>query len=310
MSAGPAGKQPAGSWQGMRMQDIGFIGLGAMGSGMAHNLLSKGFRLSVYARDPARGRAWVERGAASASCPAELAARCQAVVLCVSDTAAVQDVLFGPRGLARGAGPLRYVLDASTLAAEAARSFAARLQQQGVAYLDTPVSGGPAGAAQGTLACMAGGDTQAFDACRPILAAMATRVTRIGPVGAGQVCKACNQIGVLANLLGVAEIVALCRASGIDPQLVRSVLLDSSSRSAVLEVHAARLIEGDFSPRFRADLMLKDARLAQELEQAHGLSGPVIRLAEALLAQLVAEGHGEQDWTAVGGLVGAVNAPA
>jgi 2-hydroxy-3-oxopropionate reductase len=291
------------------MQNIGFIGLGAMGSGMAQNLLAKGFRLTVSARDPAQGRAWVDRGAESVPRPAQLAARCEAVVLCVSDTAAVHDVLFGPHGLAQGVGILRYVLDASTIAAEAARAFAARLQEQGITYLDSPVSGGPVGAARGTLACMVGGDTQAFEACLPVLESMATSVTRIGPVGAGQVCKACNQIGVLANLLGVAEIVALCRASGLDPQLVRSVLLTSSSRSAVLEVHAARLIEGDFAPRFRADLMLKDAQLAQELERAHGLAGPVARLAEALLAQLVAEGHGGQDWTAIGRLIGG-DAPA
>lgn len=291
------------------MQEIGFIGLGAMGSGMAQNLIAKGFRLSVFARDPARRGAWVERGAGSATSAAGLAARCEAVVLCVSDATAVHEVLFGPEGLAQGTGALRYVLDASTIGAEAARGFAARLQELAVAYLDAPVSGGPAGAAQGTLACMVGGDSAAFEACRPILEAMATRVTRIGPVGAGQVCKACNQIGVLANLIGVAEIVALCRASGLDPQLVRSVLLDSSSRSTVMESHATRLIAADFAPRFRADLMLKDAQLARELEQAHGLSGHVAPLAGALLAQLVAEGDGGLDWTAIGRLIGGSNPP-
>lgn len=286
------------------MQEIGFIGLGAMGSGMAQNLIAKGFRLTVFARDPGRGAAWAERGAGSVSSAALLAERCEAVVLCVSDTAAVHEVLFGPQGVAQGAGALRYVLDASTIGAEAARVFAARLQKQAIAYLDTPVSGGPAGAAHGTLTCMVGSEPAAFEDCRPILEAMAARVTRIGPVGAGQVCKTCNQIGVLANLIGVAEIVALCRASGLDPQLVRSVLLESSSRSTAMEVHAGRLIEADFAPRFRADLMLKDARLALALEQAHGLAGPVAPLAGALLAQLVAEGHGGLDWTAMGTLIG------
>lgn len=285
------------------MKDIGFVGLGAMGAGMAQNLLDKGFALHVHARRATVLHEWQARGAQTASSPAELGRRCDAVVLCVSDAAAVREVLFGSDGLAQAAGPLRYVIDTSTIGADDARDCAARLAVQGIAFLDAPVSGGPQGAAQGTLACMVGGEAQAFEACRPVLAAFSRRVTHLGASGAGQVCKACNQIGVLANLLGVAEIVNLCRRSGLDPQRVRSVLLDSSSSSQVLQGHALRLIEGDFSARFRADLMLKDVRLVRALEQACGVDGRVTGITEPLLAQLVDAGLGSQDWTAIGQLV-------
>lgn len=274
-----------------------------MGAGMAQRLLGGGFALHVHARRPAVLQAWVARGAQAAGSPAELARRCEAVVLCVSDAAAVGEILFGPEGLMQGAGPLRHVVDTSTIGAAQARDCADRLAARGIAFLDAPVSGGPQGAAEGTLVCMVGGDGQAFGACRPLLAAFSRRVEHVGPSGAGQVCKACNQIGVLANLLGVAEIVSLCRRSGLDPQRVRSVLLDGSAASRALQEHALRLIEGEFHARFRADLMLKDVRLVRALEESVGVQDRVTGAAEPLLARLVDAGMGDLDWTAIGRLL-------
>ncbi len=280
------------------MTRIGMVGLGVMGAGIAANLQAGGFALSVFARDAAQARPCEQRGAMRVDALPRLAAGCETVVLCVSDTAAVEQVLFGEQGLASGAGALRHVIDTSTIAADAARRFAARLAAQGVALLDAPVSGGQKGAADGTLACMVGGTQEAFDACLPVLQAFAKSITRVGESGAGQICKACNQIGVLANMLGVAEIVAVCEANGVDSQVVRSVLLGGTSRSTVLEVHALRLIARNFAPGFRAELMLKDLRLAQALQQASGVEPRVTALAEPLLARLVEAGEGGRDWTA------------
>lgn len=281
------------------MDRIGMVGLGVMGAGMAGNLLAKGFALSVFARDASRARPFEERGARRADTPAGLAAECGVLVLCVSDAAAVEHVLFGERGAASQSGALHTVIDCSTIGADEARAFAQRLDALGIAFLDAPVSGGQKGAAEGTLTCMVGGPQAAFDACLPVLQAMARTVTRIGDSGAGQVCKACNQIGVLANLLGVAEIVAVCERNGVDPALVRSVLLGGTSRSAALEVHALRLIERNFVPGFKAELMLKDLRLARALEQGSGVEPRITALAEPLLARLVEDGQGGLDWTAI-----------
>lgn len=284
------------------MKRIGMVGLGVMGRGIANNLLAKGFGLTVHARDAAKAQPFVARGAAAAASIADLGVACEAVLLSVSATADVEQVLFGVDGLAARPTALKYVIDTSTIAADASRGFAERLAGQGIAFLDAPVSGGEKGAAEGTLACMVGGTQDAFDACLPLLQAFSKNVTRIGDSGAGQVCKACNQIGVIANLVGVAEIVALCMKNGIDPKLVRSVLLNGSSRSNVMESHGQRLIERNFEPAgFRAELMRKDLRLAMVLEQASGLRGPVTSMAEPLFAELVdAMGHGQLDWSALG----------
>ncbi|MES2939151.1 MAG: NAD(P)-dependent oxidoreductase [Pseudomonadota bacterium] len=287
------------------MKRIGMVGLGVMGRGIANNLLAKGFALTVHARDPAKAEPFVAKGATLAASPAELGVQCEAVILSVSATADVEQVIFGPGGLAARPSALQYVIDTSTIAADASRAFAERLAHQGIAFLDAPVSGGEKGAAEGTLACMVGGTGDAFAACLPLLQAFAKNVTRIGDSGAGQICKACNQIGVIANMLGVAEIVALCLKNGIDPRLVRSVLLNGSSRSAAMESHGLRLIERRFEPAgFRAELMRKDLRLAVALEQASGMRGPVTAAAEPLFAELVdAMGQGQLDWSAVGTLV-------
>jgi 2-hydroxy-3-oxopropionate reductase len=138
---------------------------------------------------------------------------------------------------------------------------------------------------------------------RPLIEGFARTVVRIGDSGAGQVCKACNQICVIANMLGVAEMVALCGKSGIAPEVVRSVLLQGSGRSNVMEVHALRLLQGSFTPGFRADLMFKDLKLAQDPERAHGVEAPVTSAAEPLFRQMMDEGMAAMDWTAIGTLL-------
>jgi 2-hydroxy-3-oxopropionate reductase len=286
------------------MKHIGIVGLGVMGAGIAHNLLARGFDLSVFARDTAKAQPFVERGARLAATAADLGA-CDTVVLSVPATADVEAVLFGPQGIASRPGALRCVIDTSTIAAQASRGFAHRLAAQGIAFLDAPVSGGGKGAQEGTLACMVGGTQQAFDEALPVLQAFARSITRVGDSGAGQICKACNQVCVIANLLGAAEMVAICRANGIDPMVVREVVLAGTGRSVAMENHALRLIQGSFTPAgFRAELLLKDLRLARDLEQASGLPAPVMAAAEPLFARMVEElGQGALDWTAVGRLI-------
>src|SRR5688572_20449503 len=188
---------------------VGFIGLGVMGNGMAHCLLRAGHALHVFARRDAVAQPLVQAGARRAASPADIGRGCTLVFLCLSDDAAVEEVLFGERGLAQGLAAGSCVVDTSTIAATSARAFAQRLAAQGVTLLDAPISGGQQGAESGTLACMIGGPAEAVEACRPVLATFCKAITHVGQVGAGQTVKSCNQVAVAGAMLGVADAISL-----------------------------------------------------------------------------------------------------
>lgn len=282
---------------------IGFIGLGVMGGGMARCLVRAGWKTTVFARRDDAAKPVVEAGAQRAASPAALARECRLVFLCLSDDAAVEQVLFGAQGLSEGLASGAIVVDTSTIAATSARRFAQKLAEQGVTLLDAPVSGGQAGAESGTLACMIGGPAAAVDACRDAMSAFCKSVTHVGDVGAGQTVKACNQVAVASALLGVADAIALAKSQGVDPAVMREVLMGGTARSFPLEKHGARIIEGDFKPGFRARLMRKDLRIALETARAAGLGLQGAALAERLVGELCDAGEGESDWVAVGKVV-------
>ncbi|MBK6006324.1 NAD(P)-dependent oxidoreductase [Ramlibacter ginsenosidimutans] len=282
---------------------IGFIGLGVMGKGMALCLRRAGHALHVFARSDAPAQALVAAGAQRAASPAEVGRASRLVFLCVSDDAAVEAVLFGPQGLAQGLAAGSIVVDTSTIAADAARRFAQRLHAQGVSYLDAPISGGQQGAEAGTLACMIGGPAEAVDACREVMQSFCKTITHVGDVGAGQTVKACNQVAVAGAMLGVADAIALALAQGVDPKLMREVVLGGTGRSFALERHGQRIIDGDFQPGFRARLMRKDLRIALETARAGGAQLQGAALAEQLVGELCDSGRGELDWNVLGKLV-------
>jgi 2-hydroxy-3-oxopropionate reductase len=282
---------------------VGFIGLGVMGSGMAHCLLRQGWKLQVFARRDDAARPVLQAGAQRAESPAALARECRLVFLCLSDDAAVEQVLFGEGGLAQGLARGSIVVDTSTIAATSARAFAQRLAAQGVTFLDAPISGGQQRAESGTLACMIGGPAAAVAALREVMGAFCKAITHVGDVGAGQTVKSCNQVAVAGALLGVSDAIALARSQGVDPKVMREVLLGSTARSFVLEKHGQRVIDSDYQPGFRARLMRKDLRIALETARSGGaqLQGAV--LAEQLVNELCESGRGELDWAALGLLV-------
>jgi 2-hydroxy-3-oxopropionate reductase len=228
---------------------------------------------------------------------------CRLVFLCLSDDAAVEQVLFGAQGLAQGLVSGSCVVDTSTIAATSARDFAQRLSQEGIVFLDAPISGGQQGAETGTLACMMGGPAEAVDACRTVMGTFCKALTHVGAVGAGQTVKACNQVAVAGAMLGVADAIALAKSQGVDPKVMREVLLGGTARSFVLEKHGARIIEGEFNPGFRARLMRKDLRIALTTAGAGGASLQAAPLAERLVGELCDSGRAEADWAAVGQLV-------
>jgi 2-hydroxy-3-oxopropionate reductase len=278
---------------------IGFIGLGVMGGGMAHNLLSKGHQLHVFARRPEAAQAFVAAGAQRAATAAEVGRAGDLVILCLSDDDAVEAVLFGPDGLAGGLAEGKCVIDTSTISASSARIFGKRLAEIGATLLDAPVSGGQQGAETGTLSAMVGGPAEQVDACREVLSAFCKSITHVGELGAGQTVKACNQVAVAGALLGVADAFALALAQGVDPKVMREVLLGGTARSFALEKHGQRVLDGDFQPGFRARLMRKDLRIAVQTGRDAGARLPGAAAAERLLNALCDGGRADWDWSAM-----------
>ena len=283
---------------------VAFLGLGVMGAAMAANIAKAGFALSVHNRSRGKAEALEAAGASWAATPAGAARGAAVVGLCLPDTPDVEAVLFGPGGVAEGVAPGTVVIDFSTIAAAPAAGFARRLlEERGAHLLDSPVSGGPAGARDGTLTCMIGGDAGAFERARPYFEAVGRTFTHLGPPGAGQVCKSANQLMVAATMLAVSEALALGRKAGLDPVAMRQALLGGSARSFVMENHAKRIIEGTLQPGFRAELMRKDTRLSLAAMRDHGVFAPSTALAAQMMEALVNSGRGGMDSASLGLLV-------
>ncbi len=283
---------------------VAFIGLGVMGAAMAANLLKAGFSVTVTTRSRAKAAALEQAGARWAGSAAEAARGAACVGICVPDTPDVDSVLFGQEGLAAGIAPGAVVIDFSTISATAAAGFAARLQAEtGALLLDSPVSGGPQGARDGTLTCMVGGDAAAFARAEPVFRAVGRTITHLGPSGAGQVCKSANQLIVAATMQAVAEALALGVKAGLDAAAMRQALLGGSARSFVLENHAKRMLERSFAPGFRAELMRKDVRLSAGAMRDHGVYAPATALVAQTLEALVNSGRGGLDSASLGELV-------
>lgn len=287
---------------GASLEPVGMIGLGAMGAGIARRILGAGRPLTVFVRSPQVAASWAGAGAAIAASPQRLAQDSRLVILSLTDDAAVDDVLEGPAGLAAGLRPGACVIDTSTVSPAGARRRAATLAQQGVAYLDAPVSGGQQAARDGTLVAMVGGDAVACEAVRPLAALFCSAFTHVGGSGAGQVLKACNQVAVAGALLGVVEALALAATHGLDLAVAREVMLGGSARSFALERHGQRLIDADFAPGFRAALMHKDLRLAIDAARQVGVGLQAAQLVLQRLQALCDEGQGGSDWSAIGRL--------
>ncbi len=260
------------------MTTVGVVGLGIMGSGMAHNLVRAGFDVVVHNRTASRMEPLAAVGAATAADPAELAASCDVVLTCVSDTPDVEEVVLGPRGVVRGARPGTLVVDTSTIAPAATRRIAGELAAAGVRFLDAPVSGGSEGAAQGTLSIMVGGSAEDLATVRPVLETIGRTVTHVGPVGAGQTCKLVNQVLVVVTMLGVSEALLLADAGGLDLATTIAAVKGGAAGSWMLANRGPQVAARDWRPGFTIDLQQKDLRLV--LEAADELGVPLLATAQ------------------------------
>ena len=210
----------------MTVQTVGFIGLGVMGRPMARNLLKRGFPLVVHSRSQPPVDEIVAAGARKASSPAEVAREATRIITMLPDGPDVERVLAGPDGIFSALQPGTILIDMSTIAPATARKLATEASARGASMLDAPVSGGEIGAIDGTLSIMVGGAASSLAAVRPVLEAMGNpeRVIHLGDSGAGQICKACNQLVIGGTLAAVGEAFALARKSGVDPAKVRAAL--------------------------------------------------------------------------------------
>jgi 2-hydroxy-3-oxopropionate reductase len=282
---------------------IGFIGLGIMGRPMARNLLAAGYPLTVFSRSPGPVDELVEAGAARAGSSAEVARASDVVITMLPDTPDVELVLLGPGGVHEGTARGSLILDMSSIDPGPTRAIATRLAELGVAMLDAPVSGGERGAIDGTLSVMAGGEPDAFERARPILEVLGSSVVHIGPSGAGQVCKAANQLVVAATIEAVAEALALAERSGVDAAKVREALLGGFAGSKILEVHGRRMLDRAFEPGFRVRLHRKDARIVMDVAADVGARVPSFAVVTEQLQRLVDAGGGDLDHSALFTLV-------
>ena len=282
---------------------VGFIGLGTMGGAMARNLVRAGFDVTVWNRTPGRDTDVVALGARGARTPREVAERSDVVVLCVTDTPQVREVLDAPDGLASGLRPGSLIVDCSTISPLATQEFAAQLGEVGVHWIDAPVSGGSEGAERATLSIMVGGDDADVARAQPVLAAMGSTITHVGGVGAGQWTKAVNQVILAGSYLAVAEGVTLGLNAGLDMTKVVGALSGGAAGSWILSNRAQRMIDNEYPLGFKISLHRKDLGIALALADHAHTSLPLARMAAAFEDELIAQGYGDEDNSALARVV-------
>jgi 3-hydroxyisobutyrate dehydrogenase len=278
---------------------IGFIGIGLLGRPIAVRLLDAEYDLVVWNRTPEKCDGLAELGAVVAESIGELMEQVDIVLLCLADTAAVESVVFGDEGIAAFGDEDQLLVDLSSIDAHATREFARDLDQRcGMAWVDAPVSGGVRGAEQGRLVVMAGGHEEDIERAREVFAAFAQRVTRMGPIGAGQVTKVCNQMMVGCMVLGLAEMIALAERTGVDAELIPAALAGGFADSLPLQIFAPRMAVRQYEPQVaKLGTLMKDLDHALHLARDSVSAVPITALALQLLRQHLGRVDADADWS-------------
>jgi len=271
---------------------VGFIGLGTMGGAMCGHLIAGGVPTAVWARERQKAEAHIRSGADWTDSPCALAESCDVVMLCVSNDDAVGEVVFGADGIASAGSGARILVDHSSIHPMTTRDWARRLHaQRGTGWIDAPVSGGPGGAERGELIVMAGGDSQDFDAVKPLMSHYAKQITLMGPAGAGQATKACNQLIIGAEICAIAEALNFAKNFGMDAHALADALKGGWADSPVLQDHGRRMANADYSDPADASMMMKDMSIAQDMGALTNSNMPVTDLVTSLFQRAIDEGH-------------------
>ncbi len=265
---------------------VGFVGLGIMGQGMARNLLKAEYSVRVWNRTSSRMDPLIEAGATAGASPADVAANCDIIAVCVSDTPDVEEVILGENGILSGVHAGALVIDFSTISPQATIDIAEQLNAKGVKMLDAPVSGGSEGAVNGTLSIMIGGDEDQVERARGVFEAMGNTITHVGKQGAGQTVKLVNQILVVGNCLAMCEALIFAQAGGVDLERCLNAVTGGAAGSWMLANRGPQIIDRDWRPGFTINLQQKDVRLIMQEADALGvpvlLSGQVFSLYRTL----------------------------
>ena len=270
----------------------GFIGLGTMGGPMCGHLMAAGIPTTVWARSKDKAQVQLTAGADWADSPRKLAERCDVVMLCVSNDDAVADVVFGVNGIAAALNGARVLVDHSSIHPMTTRDWAEKLRTEcGTGWIDAPMSGGPGGADRGELIVMAGGCAVDFETVEPLILTYAKQIALMGPSGAGQATKACNQLIIGAEICAIAEALIFARNFGMDAHALADALKGGWADSPVLQDHGRRMANADYSDPADASMMLKDMEIAQDMGQKTNSTMPITDLVTALFQKAIDEGH-------------------
>jgi 3-hydroxyisobutyrate dehydrogenase len=274
-------------------RNVGFIGLGVMGRAMARRLVDAGHKVTVWNRDASKAAELVKAGARQAATPKDAATGNDVILTMVTDSAAVGNVVLGPEGAVHGTRTGAVVVDMSTINPGSARRIGVALRGRGVGFLDAPVTGMEVRAREGTLSILVGGDKGDLEKVRDVLSVLGNRITHLGPLGAGQTAKACNQILCAVNMMGIVEAIHLARLGGLNPAALVEALVPGAGGSWALERFGPQIVAGDFAPGGRIELMLKDLGIVDDIAREVGLPLTGATAAKRLFQDN--KSHGEAD---------------
>jgi len=280
-------------------EKIGFIGLGIMGRHMASHLLEEGYELSVFDVVKSAMDELTAKGARASSSCKEVADNCEVIISMVPDSPDVEKVALEEGGIIEAAREGLIYIDMSTIAPGTAIKVAEELGKRGVKCLDAPVSGGETGAKNAALSIMVGGSKELFNRVLPILEIMGKTITLCGTNGAGQTVKACNQIQVALNFIGMAEALVLGTKAGVDPAIIIKVLSGGYAQTRVMDVRGPKIIKGEFEPGFKSRFHYKDLNIIMDTARALNVPLPATAVAHELFSAMIASGRGELDHSAV-----------
>lgn len=281
------------------MLQVGFIGLGIMGKPMALNLLRKGYSVAVHDVSESKVAELVQAGAFPGDCCAEIASRCDIIILMLPDGPDVEVAVLGSEGILEGANPGSVVVDMSSISPVISKKVGAACEVAGLEFLDAPVSGGQPRATDGTLAIMVGGKPHVFARVLPVLEALGSIVTLTGPIGAGNVTKLANQIMVACNIAAMGEALVLAARAGLDPAIVFHAVKGGLAGSNVLNAKAPMVLSRNFQPGFRISMHQKDLRNALSMAESMDVALPLTSLVQQALIALTNQGKGNLDHSAI-----------
>ncbi|NRF33939.1 NAD(P)-dependent oxidoreductase [Bacillus velezensis] len=270
---------------------VGFIGLGVMGNSMASHILEAGYPVLVYTRTKQKAEEILNKGAVWQETVKDLSEKADIIITMVGYPSDVEEIYLGENGILRHAKEGAFVIDMTTSKPSLAKKIAEKAKEKSIHALDAPVSGGDIGARNGTLAIMAGGEKEAFEACLPLFSVMGENIQYQGPAGSGQHTKMCNQIAIAAGMVGVAEAMAYAEKSGLNPEQVLKSITTGAAGSWSLSNLAPRMPKGDFAPGFYVKHFIKDMGIALEEAELMGEEMPGLALAKSLYDKLSAQGE-------------------